>query len=164
MSLNLEKTISSDSFILSDEPYTFSSFNTNNSKTAELFFKSYHGTTDDEGETLLDWEKELSNTVNGKYGKLLNNLSFTMSFDGKIIGSLISSTFHEIPLILYVVIHPDFKGKGLSKLLMREAIQRAKSTKIEKLYLVVTTENLSAFELYKKIGFTYQADSWDELS
>ena len=54
-------------------------------------------------------------------------------------------------------IRPDFQGKGLSKILLNESLDFAKSMGMQ-IKLEVHKSNLKAIELYKKGGFQYLGD------
>lgn len=140
--------------------FSFDAFLTDSPRVAELFYSAY----DDEGESIADWQKELRETAEGKYGPLIPELSFQLQKDNHPIGAIVTSTFQELPLLLFVVMDADFKGKGLSKLLMNEVIQRAKAMGLTHLYLVVTVENQPAYKLYEACGFSFAGESWADLS
>ncbi len=107
-------------------PFLFEPFLPNSRNVAELFYSAYHETTDDEGESLADWQRELRETADGKYGPLIPELSFQLQKVHYPIGAVVTSTFQELPLLLFVVMDAAFKGKGLSKLLMKEVINEQK--------------------------------------
>jgi RimJ/RimL family protein N-acetyltransferase len=52
-------------------------------------------------------------------------------------------------------VDPNSRGKNIASQLLIEAIQFAKSKKIERLYLNVNTENKAACKLYSKFGFKH---------
>ncbi|WP_241508368.1 GNAT family N-acetyltransferase [Enterococcus casseliflavus] len=95
---------------------------------------------------------------------MIPELSFQLQKVDHPIGALVTSTFQELPLLLFVVMDAAFKGKGLSKLLMKEVIQRAKAMGLTHLYLVVTVENQPAYNLYEACGFSFAGESWADLS
>jgi len=72
-------------------------------------------------------------------------------------------------VILSVVVHPDFQGKGYAKLLMDTFIEKMKELHKKEIYLICQT---SLVDMYKKSGFVYigesQSDhgglSWHEMS
>ncbi|MFZ4845175.1 GNAT family N-acetyltransferase [Enterococcus casseliflavus] len=149
---------------LQESALSFEPFLPNSRNVAELFYSAYHETTDDEGESLADWQRELRETADGKYGPLIPELSFQLQKVDHPIGAVVTSTFQELPLLLFVVMDAAFKGKGLSKLLMKEVIQRAKAMGLTHLYLVVTVENQPAYKLYEACGFSFAGESWADLS
>jgi len=144
--------------------FSFGTFPPDSPRVAELFYSAYHESIDDEGELISDWQKELRETADGKYGPLIPELSFQLQKDDHPIGAVVTSTFQELPLLLFVVMSAAFKGNGLSKLLMKEVIQRAKAMGLTRLYLVVTVENQPAYKLYEACGFSFAGESWADLS
>lgn len=135
----------------------------NNVDLSKFFYESYHNTIDDEGENLQDWNNELSEVFNSKYGHIIKQLSFSLYKDKQLIGCLLSSQFKGITLILYVVIHPNYGGQGLAKFLLSKVIENGKQLNTSKIYLVVTNENTSAHTLYKSIGFEPTRKKWENI-
>ena len=63
---------------------------------------------------------------------------------------------HRCSHIAYIgglAIHPNFGGKGFGGKMMQEIIRVAKEMGIKRLELSVSSENLKAQKLYKKLGF-----------
>ena len=134
---------------LQESALSFDPFIPDSRSVAELFYSAYHETTDDEGESIADWQRELRETADGKYGPLIPGLSFQLQTEDHPIGAVVTSTF---------------QGNGLSQLLMKEVIQRAKGRGLTHLYLVVTVENQPAYKLYEACGFSFTGESWADLS
>nr|BBH88806.1 hypothetical protein KTC_35570 [Thermosporothrix sp. COM3] len=68
-----------------------------------------------------------------------------------------SGTPHPVGYIKRVVVHPDYRGKGLSKALMQHVIQYAhQHCNIEAMDLLVWENNLPAIQLYESLGFELQ--------
>lgn len=72
----------------------------------------------------------------------------------EIIGAVIMNKTHMkgyIPenILVYIAVHRDYRGKGLGKELMNEAIKSSKGN----IALHVEADN-PAVHLYKKVGFT----------
>ena len=82
---------------LQESALSFEPFLPNSRSVAELFYSAYHETTDDEGESLADWQRELRETADGKYGPLIPELSFQLQKDDHPIGALVTSTFKSFP-------------------------------------------------------------------
>lgn len=72
-----------------------------------------------------------------------------------IAATIINDTGMEgyIPehILVYIATHGDYRGKGLGKKLMKEAIERARGD----IALHVEPQN-PALHLYKKLGFTHK--------
>ena len=56
--------------------------------------------------------------------------------------------------LIYMGIVPEFRGKGLGKILLSHAIKLAENSKIRKIRLAVDSRNIPAIRLYHKIGFS----------
>ncbi|MBN2086684.1 MAG: GNAT family N-acetyltransferase [Anaerolineales bacterium] len=54
-------------------------------------------------------------------------------------------------------IHPDYRGRGLGRLLLRKAVEAALRNDLHPVYLSVNAENASAVALYLSEGFTGNA-------
>lgn len=63
---------------------------------------------------------------------------------------------------LFLAIHPDFRGKGLSKKLIAHAEQELKKMGAKKVKLCTRTSNIRAQKLYEKVGydFTHEKDGF----
>lgn len=56
-------------------------------------------------------------------------------------------------LIANVAVHPDYRRRGIAKLLTLQAVQHAKFQQVDGLWLHVKEFNTVAINLYKKLGF-----------
>lgn len=52
-----------------------------------------------------------------------------------------------------IAVHPDYRGRGISKILMNALIDIAKSENAKMMYLEVRSSNSTAQKLYKGLGF-----------
>ena len=52
-----------------------------------------------------------------------------------------------------IAVHPDYRGRGISKLLMNTLIDMAKTENAKTMYLEVRSSNLVAQKLYRGLGF-----------
>ncbi len=82
-------------------------------------------------------------------GKLLVIASKT---SGQIIGTSWMTCDGRRILLHHFGILPDFQGKGLSKILLKESLQFAKKTGLQ-VKLEVHSSNIRAINLYNKFGF-----------
>ena len=60
-----------------------------------------------------------------------------------------------------LAVHPDFRGKGLGRAMVRFAMEKARQTGMQKICLDVTEGNLPAERLYTSMGFVYQKSRRD---
>jgi RimJ/RimL family protein N-acetyltransferase len=79
--------------------------------------------------------------------------------DGQLVGILDFQGGHRRRIahsgVIGTSVRSEFRGKGVGSLLMAALIEWAKSTRgVERLELLVFSENTQAIALYKKMGFT----------
>lgn len=74
--------------------------------------------------------------------------------EGRIIGSvaIVRSTKLEAQLRWYLV-HPDYRGQGLGKILIQKALNFCKDRKYNSVFLWTTSELATAAHLYAEAGF-----------
>lgn len=56
--------------------------------------------------------------------------------------------------VLMLSVHPDYRGRGLGRLMLRQALEAALRNDLSPVYLSVNAENASAVALYLAEGFT----------
>ena len=94
--------------------------------------------------TLKQWQLELlKNTVR----------AFGIFHEKKIIGLCVAQFLFNQSELNYLTVHPLFRRRGLGKTLMNKLIQQSFDENIDKIFLEVSSENLQAINLYKKLGF-----------
>jgi N-acetylglutamate synthase-like GNAT family acetyltransferase len=73
---------------------------------------------------------------------------------GKIIGcaAIVRTSKTEAQLRWYLV-HPDYRGQGIGKLLMQEAVNFCTERKYKSVFLWTTSELTAAAHLYAQAGF-----------
>lgn len=130
---------------------------------AQHFLEAFKGTIDDEGETLTDWLIEVKEAFQGKYGPIMEEHSFYIKKEGKIIASTVVALFRGIPLVIYVAVDPRDRGRGLGKNLLRKMLDSFCDSMYQEVYLVVTPGNMPAEIIYEQLGFEVVGTNWDEL-
>lgn len=130
---------------------------------AKHFLEAFNGTIDDEGERLADWLIEITDTCDGKYGPIMEEHSFYMKEKEKIVASTVVALFRGIPLIIYVAVDPKYRGQGLAKKLLKKKLNSFCNSKHQEVFLVVTSGNLPAEMIYKKLGFKSVGTNWDHV-
>ncbi len=73
--------------------------------------------------------------------------------EGKICGYICPMLVLDEGHILNVAVHPDFRGKGIGRLLIQKVIDECGLQDAEYVSLEVRTSNIVAVSLYRKIGF-----------
>lgn len=98
--------------------------------------------------------------INNTYiecNKISNFYAFTLEDNGKIIGHLIlrnPGENKEVIRLGFVIVDSSIRGKGYGKTLINEAIKYAREKLgAKEINLRVFTNNKSAFECYKSMGF-----------
>lgn len=76
--------------------------------------------------------------------------------NGQLVGNVSLTRESEQPnlwSISNVAVHPDFRGRGIARQLMKAAIQEAKQKGARWIILEVQTDNAPARQLYTELGF-----------
>jgi RimJ/RimL family protein N-acetyltransferase len=113
-------------------------------------------TEPDEYHADLSKQKEWIKNFEGKQG----SISIIAEYDGKIIGNIDFNNKSHRRRIKHrgdfgMGVIKDFRGKGIGKLLISELIgwARLPNNPVEKIELMVMSENEPAIHLYKSLGF-----------
>jgi ribosomal protein S18 acetylase RimI-like enzyme len=132
-------------------------------KLARHLLVSFEGTVDDQGEDLAQWQLELEEAFQGKYGPLLTEHSFYHGDSDDITGSVIVALFRDIPLVIYLAVESMNRGTGLAQELMQRMLDSFIGTDYQHVFLVVTDENSAAKRLYERLGFEAAGTDWDTV-
>ena len=91
------------------------------------------------------------------YLVLAEDTSFVIEVDGKVVGYVIVLIrWGNLGHILSVAIDPKYRGRGLGRLLLKEAIESIRREKGVKVFrLEVRASNVPAIKLYRSLGFRY---------
>lgn len=74
--------------------------------------------------------------------------------DNQIVGSVaILGSSRHLAQLRWFLIHPDYRGRGLGKKLLEEALLFCRAKDYQKVYLMTTSMQETAIALYKKAGF-----------
>jgi len=71
----------------------------------------------------------------------------------KIVGYICFWIVSDEIHIMNIAIHPDMRGKGMAKLLLKRLIDMALNKKISQIWLEVRPSNRAAISLYNAVGF-----------
>ncbi|HHV79382.1 MAG TPA: ribosomal protein S18-alanine N-acetyltransferase [Firmicutes bacterium] len=96
------------------------------------------------------WSKQsfLTELVQNEYAHYI-----VCQVEGKLVGYAGMWVILDEAHVTNVAVHPDYRGKGLGRLLMNELIERAKSRGARKMTLEVRKSNTVAQGLYSSLGF-----------
>jgi N-acetylglutamate synthase-like GNAT family acetyltransferase len=74
----------------------------------------------------------------------------------KIIGTAgLASEGDSIYELVKMTVAPEFRGRGISKMLIEKCLEKAKELKAKKLFLYSNSQLQTAISLYKKYGFVH---------
>ena len=84
---------------------------------------------------------------------LTDTLYCTLLRDGKAVACASTASEQGYALLQNVIVHPEFRGKGLGEKLCRAVIGKAREQGARYVYLQVVQTNEAAMNLYRKLGF-----------
>ncbi len=122
----------------------------------QLMYSSYQGTIDYDGETLEQSIQEMTETLSGKYGKVISPASLVI-VDGDVAVAAVIFVFYAkeaMPLLTFTMTHPQHQGRGLAQRLINSSLRVLHEQSFDQCCLVVTEGNRPAQDIYKKLGFT----------
>jgi ribosomal protein S18 acetylase RimI-like enzyme len=110
-----------------------------------------------------DHIRDMVNRAFGKTGRIFLGLSrlfgkepikfLVAEVNSKVIGTTIVSNTRKVGYIQTVMVHPDYRRKGIATRLLKDAIAYVQSKKMHKAVLSVDSTNTSAICAYAKMGF-----------
>ncbi|MBC9928839.1 bifunctional helix-turn-helix transcriptional regulator/GNAT family N-acetyltransferase [Chitinophaga qingshengii] len=84
--------------------------------------------------------------------------------DNKIVGAVaILGSSRYLAQLRWFIVHPDYRGRGLGKRLFKEAIAFCREKNYEKVYLMTTSLQNTAIDIYKKAGFRKTGEKFLQL-
>ncbi|WP_145665819.1 bifunctional helix-turn-helix transcriptional regulator/GNAT family N-acetyltransferase [Chitinophaga polysaccharea] len=79
---------------------------------------------------------------------------FIATANNQMVGAVaILGSSRHLAQLRWFLIHPDYRGKGLGKRLLQEALDFCREKDYQKVYLMTTSMQEAAISLYKKAGF-----------
>lgn len=79
---------------------------------------------------------------------------FLATYQGRIMGAVaILGHSKEQAQLRWLLVHPDFRGIGLGKKLVTDAVDFCREKKYRHVYLLTTDKQLTAHDLYRRAGF-----------
>lgn len=153
--LKKEKRILIPERVTVNENIDYSNFHISD-EVAELFYKSYKNSSDDEGESIEDWKLILNDFMNGNYGVIIKDLCELLYIQGNIAGGIVTALDEEELYIVTLAVLPEYRGKNLSINLLSRLLMKAQEKEYQKIVLYVTDSNIPAINIYNKAGFDVQ--------
>lgn len=93
-----------------------------------------------------------------KYLKRNPTTSFVAEDNGRIVGTILAGHDGRRGLFHHVVVLPEYRGKGIGKMLAESAMEALKKEGITKVLLVVFKDNDIGNGFWEHIGFTARND------
>lgn len=118
-----------------------------------LLYFAYHGTVDDDGETLDDGLAVGPRLLATTRENLVRQSSAGIWQAGDLVAAVLTITLEDDYWIDPIVVHPDYKRRGFGYHLMSWASADLHGRGIELLRLAVTDTNEPALALYGKLGY-----------
>lgn len=93
-----------------------------------------------------------------KYLKRNPTTSFVAEDNGRIVGTILAGHDGRRGLFHHVVVLPEYRGKGIGKMLAESAMEALKKEGVTKVLLVVFKDNDIGNGFWEHIGFTARND------
>lgn len=140
---------------------------------ADLIELCFSSTMDNEGKRYLQDMRRAGNdnsflqwANHASEGASLPLSGYIWEESGKIIGNASLVPFkhnkQRVYLIANVAVHPEYRRRGIARILTERAIKHARERKVNNIWLHAREDNPAAIELYTKLGFVERArrTSW----
>lgn len=89
---------------------------------------------------------------------------FIATVNNQMVGAVaILGSSRHLAQLRWFLIHPDYRGKGLGKRLLQEALDFCREKDYQKVYLMTTSMQEAAIGLYKKAGFRKTGEKYLQL-
>ncbi len=106
---------------------------------------------------IVDIDREAFNSVNPSYDLFIylayGSDILVAEFNGRVVGYLVLMDLGSNAKIMSFAVKSKYRGFGVGKALLSEAIRRCKERGKKKITLEVRVSNFRAQTLYKKFGF-----------
>jgi ribosomal protein S18 acetylase RimI-like enzyme len=139
-------------------------------RVADLIELCFADTLDTDGHDYLRYLRRMATDVNyvswASSPQERGMDGFVFEADGRIIGNLTLIPFTKdgkpIYLIANVAVHPDYRRRGIGRLLTLQALQTTRERGDAAAWLQVRDDNPIAYNLYRSLGFVERAQrtSW----
>jgi GNAT superfamily N-acetyltransferase len=124
---------------------------------AHLMLDAYRGTVDDAGETLADARHEVAHFWAGTGGITPwpeYSWGLRDAHDVLVAACMVGMwQSRQVPLIAYVLTHPEWQGQGLATALLRRVLHQLEQQQQLPVYAVVTAGNRPSEELMARVDF-----------
>ncbi|MBK6794940.1 MAG: GNAT family N-acetyltransferase [Anaerolineales bacterium] len=131
---------------------------------ADLIETCFSATMDSDGRRYVQDMRRAGN--DNSFLKWANRVAETTSLpltgyiweqDHRIVGNVSLVPFkrnkHRLYLIANVAVHPDYRRRGIARILTERAMQHAREKNVQDIWLHVRADNSEAIHLYETLGF-----------
>jgi ribosomal protein S18 acetylase RimI-like enzyme len=131
---------------------------------ADLIETCFSATMDSDGRRYVQDMRRAGN--DNSFLKWANRVAETTSLpltgyiweqDHRIVGNVSLVPFkrnkHRLYLIANVAVHPDYRRRGIARILTERAMQHAREKNVQDIWLHVRADNPEAIHLYETLGF-----------
>ncbi|MEM8534984.1 MAG: GNAT family N-acetyltransferase [Chloroflexota bacterium] len=128
---------------------------------AELMLDAYHGTIDDNGETLEDALMEVQTYLSGQRGVVpLLDDSHMAFMERSMVGVCLVGEWSEKqrPLITYIMTRSECKGQGIGQHVLWATLCRLAEHGYLEVLAVITDGNTASERLFTRMGFVRAKD------
>ena len=126
---------------------------------AALMYHAYLGTIDYEGEDEAEALAEVRRTFAGAYGSFLWSASQVVERPGCLASAALVTRWQGSPIVAFLMTRPEFKRQGFARACLAGVVNHLLLEGESELRLVSTVGNVSAIDLYEKVGFVIQQDA-----
>lgn len=77
---------------------------------------------------------------------------------GRIAGTILAGNDGRRGYLYHTAVHPAYRGRGIARRLVREALEALRACGIHKMALVVFEKNEAGNAFWEKLGFTVRDD------
>jgi len=120
---------------------------------ATVMLNSLKDTSEDRGETLEDVIQEIESVITGSFAPFISGASYQIIQNGETVSAIMISYYEGYPLISEIFTNKQYQNSGMASFLIKKSVNSLLNMGYKKLILNVDTENFTAMNLYRKIGF-----------
>lgn len=123
---------------------------------AELMLAAYHGTTDDEGETLEESVEEVEAYLAGDCGGEALLQESRLAFAGPLlVGACLLAEWEErqVPFVAYVMTRKEWKKRYIARQVLQASLLALTGQDYQEIRAVITKGNTPSERLFESMGF-----------
>jgi len=120
---------------------------------ATVMLNSLKDTAEDRRETLEDVIQEIESVITGSFAPFISDASYQIIQNGETVSAIMISYYEGYPLISEIFTNKQYQNLGMASFLIKKSVDSLLNMGYKKLILNVHTENFTAMNLYRKIGF-----------